>query len=273
MRKIWEPLAGILASAVLAAGLLLAGVIGVSTLWGADLPHVRWGYRGDIGPAYWGSLDPAFAACARGSEQSPIDISNAQSRTQPPIEFDYGPRAAEIVNTGHTIQVNVTPGSGIIVDDIGYELLQFHFHRGSEHTVAGVRFPLELRLVHRSEDGALAVIGVLFRAGAVNEALAPVWDLLPPDPGTAVALPDPVDVAALLPGRLTTWRYAGSLTTPPCTEGVAKAVITEPMTLSPAQIEAFAAIYDGNYRPVQALNDRLLVRDDPSIPQRQRATP
>lgn len=112
MKRGWEPLAGILASAVLAAGLLLAGLVGVSTLWGADLPHVRWGYRGDIGPAHWGSLDPAFAACARGSEQSPIDLAGAQSRTQPPIELDYAPRSAEIVNTGHTIQVNVAAGSG-----------------------------------------------------------------------------------------------------------------------------------------------------------------
>ena len=259
MKRVLEPLAGILASAVLAAGLLLAGFVGVSTLWGADLPHVRWGYRGDIGPAHWGSLDPAFAACARGSEQSPIDLAGAQSRTQPPIELDYAPRSAEIVNTGHTIQVNVAAGSGIMVGKVRYELLQFHFHRSSAHTVAGVRFPLELHLVHRSKDGTLAVIGVLYRVGPASEALAPIWDLLPSEPGTAVALPDTVDVAALLPDRHTTWRYAGSLTTPPCTEGVSWAVMAEPMTLSEAQIEAFSAIDDGNHRPVQPLNDRLLV--------------
>ena len=118
------------------------------------------------------------------------------------------------------MQVNVAPGSGIIVDDIRYELLQFHFHRGSEHTVAGVRLPLELHLVHRSEAGALAVIGILYREGAANEALAPIWAVLPAEPGTAVTLSGPVDVAALMPDRRTTWRYAGSLTTPPCTEGV-----------------------------------------------------
>ena len=261
MKRVWEPLAGILASAVLAAGFLLAGFVGVSTLWGADLPHIRWGYRGDIGPAHWGSLDPAFAACARGSEQSPINLTGARSRSQPPIEFDYGPRAAEIVNTGHTIQVNVAAGSGISIDDIRYELVQFHFHRGSEHTVAGVRFPLELHLVRRSQDGALAVIGVLYHAGAANQALGPIWDLLPSEPDTAAALPDTLDLAELLPERRTTWRYAGSLTTPPCTEGVSWAVMTEPMSLSEAQIKAFRAIYDGNYRPVQPVNDRLLTRD------------
>ncbi len=261
MKRAWEPLAGILASAVLAAGLLLAGFVGVSTLWGADSPHVRWGYRGDIGPAHWGSLDPAFAACASGTEQSPIDLTGALSRTTPPIEFDYGPRAAEILNTGHTIQVNVAAGSGITIDDIRYELVQFHFHRGSEHTVAGVRFPLELHLVHRSNDGALAVIGVLYREGTANESLAPVWDLLPSEPDTAMALPDTVDLAELLPEHRTTWRYAGSLTTPPCTEDVSWAVMTEPMPLSQNQIEAFRAIYDGNYRPVQPPNERLLTRD------------
>ena len=103
------------------------------------------------------------------------------------------------------------------------------------------------------------MIGVLYREGPASEALAPIWDLLPSEPGTAVALPDTVDVAALLPDRHTTWRYAGSLTTPPCTEGVSWAVMAEPMTLSEAQIEAFSAIYDGNHRPVQPLNDRLLV--------------
>ncbi len=261
MKKIWEPLVGILVSAALAAGLLLAGLIGVSTLWGADVPHVKWGYGGDTGPAHWGSLDLAFATCAAGSEQSPIDLTGAQSVTQPPIKLDYNPSGAEIVNTGHTIQVNVAPGSGIIIDDIRYELLQFHFHRGSEHTVAGVRFPLELHLVHRSEDGALAVIGILYREGAANEALAPIWNLLPAEPGTATAFPDTVDVSALLPERRDTWRYAGSLTTPPCTEGVSWVVMTTPVTLSPAQIETFSALYGGNYRPVQPLNERTLFRD------------
>ena len=261
MREFREPVAGILVSVVLAAGVLLAGFVCVGTLWGADIPHARWGYHGDIGPAHWGSLDPAFATCTRGSAQSPIDLAGTQSRTQPPIELDYGPRAAEIVNTGHTIQVNVAAGSGIMVEKVRYELLQFHFHRGSEHTVAGVRFPLELHLVHRSEDGAFAVIGVLYREGAASGALAPIWNLLPSEPGTAVALPDTVDVAALLPDRHTTWRYTGSLTTPPCTEGVSWAVMADPMTLSAAQIEAFGAIYDGNYRPLQPLNDRLLTRD------------
>ena len=235
---------------------LCAGVLAAE-----PVHDVEWGYAGDIGPAQWAALDPAFAACAHGTEQSPIDLADAVTDDHPAIAFDYVPRSAEIVNNGHTIEVNVDWGSGIIVGDIRYELLQFHFHRGSEHTVAGVRFPLEMHLVHRSDDGALAVVGVLFRESAASETLAPIWELLPPEPDATVALPGTVDVAGLLPDRLTTWRYTGSLTTPPCTEGVSWAVMTEPMTLSAAQIETFAAIYDGNYRPVQPLNDRLLGRD------------
>ena len=137
---------------------------------------VEWGYAGDIGPAQWAALDPAFAACAHGTEQSPIDLADAVTDDHPAIAFDYVPRSAEIVNNGHTIEVNVDWGSGIIVGDIRYELLQFHFHRGSEHTVAGVRFPLEMHLVHRSDDGALAVVGVLFREIAASETLAPIWE-------------------------------------------------------------------------------------------------
>ena len=140
-------------------------------------------------------------------------VHDAVTDDHPAIAFDYVPRSAEIVNTGHTIEVNVNWGSGIIVGDIRYEMLQFHFHRGSEHTVAGVRFPLEMHLVHRSDDGALAVVGVLFRESAASETLAPIWELLPPEPDATVALPGTVDVAALLPDRLTTWRYTGSLTT------------------------------------------------------------
>ena len=173
---------------------LCAGVVAAE-----PVHDVEWGYAGDIGPAQWAALDPAFAACAHGTEQSPIDLADAVTDDHPAIAFDYVPRSAEIVNNGHTIEVNVDWGSGIIVGDIRYELLQFHFHRGSEHTVAGVRFPLEMHLVHRSDDGALAVVGVLFRESAASETLAPIWKLLPLEPGDEVPVPGTVDLAALLP--------------------------------------------------------------------------
>ena len=131
--------------------------------------------------------------------------------------------------------------------------------------MAGARYPLEMHLVHQSEDGALAVVGVLHREGARNEALEPTWALLPAAPTAAVPVPGALDLQALLPDRRTAWRYPGSLTTPPCTEGVSWIVMTEPVTLSAKQIAAFSAIHDGNYRPVQPLNDRVVIsnRDAP----------
>ena len=141
-----------------------------------------------------------------------------------------------------------------------YALRQFHFHHRSEHTVDGVPLPLEMHLVHRSGRGALAVVGVLFTEGAENAALAPVWARMPPESGAPPTAPTGLDLAALLPAGRTTWRYRGSLTTPPCTEGVAWVVFAEPLTLSAAQIEAFAALYPNNRRPVQPLGERLLRR-------------
>ncbi len=222
----------------------------------------RWGYEGDNGPAQWGALDATFSACAGGTAQSPIDLVGAETRDLTNIEFDYVPSPLVILNNGHTIQVNVAPGSSITLDDVRYELLQFHFHHGSEHTVAGVRFPLELHLVHRAEEGALAVVGVLLQEGSANETLTPLWPHLPARPTPATAVPDVVvDVAALLPELRTTWRYAGSLTTPPCTEGVRWLVMTEPVALSAEQIASYAALFSGSYRPVQPLNGRSLIRD------------
>ena len=224
------------------------------------LDTAPWGYEPDNGPARWGTLDPAFSACAVGVEQSPIDLTGGRSVDPAPIEFDYRRARVAVENTGHTIQVNPEPGSGIVLDGVRYDLRQFHFHHGSEHTVAGVRLALEMHLVHRSQGGALAVAGVLFDEGEANGALAPVWAHLPFEPAAPIVVPGSLDLAALLPACRTTWRYRGSLTTPPCTEGVAWVILTDPLTLSPAQVDALAAIYPNNYRPVQPLGKRVLVR-------------
>jgi carbonic anhydrase len=222
---------------------------------------VHWNYEGAGGPKHWGSLDPAFAACAVGTEQSPIDLADAKVSDLPSLAFDYAPSPITILNNGHTIQVGSTPGSGIVLDGLRYELVQFHFHHASEHTVDGIRFPLELHLVHRNDSGALAVVGVLFKVGDANEALKPLWSHLPAEASPTTVVPGEVDVAALLPGRRTTWRYPGSLTTPPCSEGVSWLVMTEPVTLSVEQIKAFGAIFPHNFRPVQPLNGRVVWRD------------
>ena len=220
----------------------------------------RWGYAPHDGPALWGTLDPAYSACALGREQSPIDLTGGCEADLSPVEFDYRRTRVAIENTGRTIQVNPDPGSGIVLDGVRYQLQQFHFHHGSEHTVGGVRLALEAHLVHRNDRGSLAVVGVLFEAGAANRALAPLWAQLPREPAASRVARGDLDLAALLPAGRTTWRYRGSLTTPPCHEGVAWIVLTEPLTLSAAQIDAFAALYPNNCRPVQPLGDRVLRR-------------
>ena len=219
-----------------------------------------WGYQSHNGPALWGTLDRAFRACALGTEQSPIDLTGGRRAELAPVEFDYGRSRIEVENTGHTIQINPEPGHGIVLDGTRHELSQFHFHRASEHLVDGVPYPMELHLVHRDGGGGLAVVGVLICEGEENAALAPAWACLPPDPGESRAISGEIDLAALLPPFGTTWRYRGSLTTPPCTEGVAWIVPDEPLPMSPAQIAAFAAIYPNNRRPVQPLGDRDLWR-------------
>ncbi len=221
---------------------------------------VSWGYGPHDGPARWATLDPAFATCDLGREQSPIDLTGGRRADLTPVEFDYPRTRVAVENTGRTIQVNPDPGSGILLDGVRYALQQFHFHHGSEHTVDGARLPLEMHLVHRSDRGSLAVVGVLFTVGAANAALAPVWACLPATPGGSAAPSGRLDLSALLPAGHTTWRYRGSLTTPPCTEGVAWVVLTDPLTLSAAQIDAFAALYPNNRRPVQPLGERVLQR-------------
>ena len=222
---------------------------------GAGAP---WSYEAHNGPTVWGRLDAAYSACALGAEQSPIDLTGGRRADLPPLEFDYRRAGATIENTGHSIQVNPAPGSGIVLDGVRYELRQFHFHHGSEHTVDGRRLPLEMHLVHEDAAGSTAVVGVLFKEGDANDALAPVWAHLPADPSPARPISDEVDLAALLPDRRTMWRYRGSLTAPPCTEGVAWAIFDESLSLSAGQIEAFAAIYPNNCRPVQPHEERVL---------------
>lgn len=224
-------------------------------------PQTCWGYEGAHGPDHWGSLDPAFAACGDGREQSPIDLAGAERHDLSEIGFDYAPSPISVLNTGHTIQVNYEPGSGIVLNGRRYELDQFHFHHRSEHTVDGGDFPLELHLVHADAGGALAVVGIFLEEGGANEALAPVFRQMPGESGPAALVEGIVDAGALLPERRTTWRYPGSLTTPPCSEGVSWLVMTDPVTASREQIEAFRALFPVNNRPLQPLNGRRLVTD------------
>jgi len=236
-------------------GLMLAGVALAQGHGG-----VHWGYEGEAGPEHWGELSPDFAACSAGKEQSPIDIPASAAVNPADLAFNYKPTAVTIVNNGHAIQVNYDAGSSIEVDGITYKLLQFHFHALSEHTVKGEHADMEMHLVHQNADGGLAVVGVLINKGAENPAYAPVWNHLPAEEGEPETISDEtVNVNDLLPADRSYYRYNGSLTTPPCTEGVKWLMMTNPVELSEAQVAAFDAVMYDDYRPVQPFNARAFL--------------
>jgi carbonic anhydrase len=222
---------------------------------------VHWTYGGDAGPAHWGSLDSSFAACGNGARQSPIDLANAAPADLPNIVFHYQPSNLRVVNNGHTVQVNYDPGSFIEVGGKRYDLQQFHFHAPSEHAVNGASLAAEMHLVHIAADGQPGVVAILLAHGEENPALKEVWNALPKAPGPEVAPGTRVNAAAMLPQDPGTFRYIGSLTTPPCTEGVAWLVMTRPMPIGMTQVDAFRNIFEPNNRPLQRTAGRELVED------------
>ena len=224
-----------------------------------------WGYSGETGPAYWGELSPDYALCADGSAQSPIDIRHASQLDLVDIDFQYGESVNSIFNNGHTIQVNIAPGSFIVYNGISYDLLQFHFHAPSEHSIDGLLAPMEIHFVHKDRNsGALAVVGVMLYEGeAANESWAAVFDDMPAEAGGSAALAEAVSLVDLLPEARSFYTYQGSLTTPPCSEIVRWLVLDEAVLVSAAQIEAFAALFSGNARPIAPLGERDLLYDAP----------
>ncbi len=222
--------------------------------------HHHWGYSGEGAPQNWGKLDPQFATCATGKSQSPIDLGKSMNGAATPVRLDYKKGTAEILNNGHTVQVNYRPGSSLAVDGRSFELKQFHFHSPSENTFNGKHFPLEGHLVHADKDGNLAVVAVMFSAGSANPFIASLWKMMPAKEGEKKSLAEPLSALEMLPAERHYYRFTGSLTTPPCSEGVRWLVIQEPVSASKAQISAFAkAIGFPNNRPVQPLNARQVL--------------
>ena len=224
---------------------------------GHDEPH--WTYEGDTGPANWAKLKPEFNACAIGKRQSPIAIDNTSTLQGPaePIAFDYRASGGTVVNNGHTIQVDLTPDNGLVVRGSSYQLLQFHFHHPSEEQVNGKTFPMVAHLVHKNSDGQLAVVAVLLTAGAANPVIETVWKHMPLDANDRVRLPGALlNLNELLPKDQRYYQFMGSLTTPPCTEGVLWMVLKTPVTLSASQIRLFGQLFPNNARPVQGVNGR-----------------
>jgi carbonic anhydrase len=166
-----------------------------------------------------------------------------------------------IANNGHTIQIDYAPGSALTLDGRVYELKQFHFHAPSENKIAGKQYPLEGHLVHADKDGNLAVVAVMFREGSANPQLAKLWEKLPAKAGDKAELPAGLGVAQLLPKQRDYYRFHGSLTTPPCSEGVSWLVLKKPVTVSKSQVEQFSKVVGfANNRPVQPVNARPVLR-------------
>ncbi|MFQ5578860.1 MAG: carbonic anhydrase family protein [Anaerolineae bacterium] len=251
---------------VLVVGLLIGLAVFAGTA--AASGPVHWNYEsGEEGPDHWGELSHDFAACGEGTEQSPIDVPASATVNPADLTMNYQPTAVNILNNGHTVQVNYDSGSTLTVDGVDYNLLQFHFHALSEHTVGGNYADMEMHLVHQSADGNYAVVGVLLNRGAENAAFTPVWDNLPAEEAEAETIAGAtVNAADLLPAEQTYYRYNGSFTTPPCTEGVKWFLMSNPVELSDAQVSAFEQIFDHNYRPVQPFNARsfLLTSEVPA---------
>jgi carbonic anhydrase len=229
------------------------------------LPH--WTYEGPEGPNNWGTLSPAYAACSDGTAQTPINIHDPTPRDLVNPTFALAPGAATAVNTGHTVQVSPAGVNAMTIDGVEYQLRQLHFHAPGEHTVDGRRSRVEVHFVHQAPDGTLAVVAVMLRPGRLTNA---AWDPYVKALSTSVDEgPRPVtsiDVGAMLPQNLMTFRYSGSLTTPPCSEGVAWLVMRSRVELSARQIGAFTRAYRGNYRPIQRLNGRPVEVDSTATP-------
>lgn len=221
-------------------------------------PH--WTYKGAEGPNDWGKLDPGFAACSTGHTQSPIDLRDAKKSDLPPLQFDYKTVPLNIIDNGHTIQINYAPGSSLAVGGKTYTLKQFHFHHPSEEHINGQGYDMVAHLVHADAEGHLAVVAVLLKKGQSNSFLDTVWTNIPKEKEKAVDVSGvSLNVADLLPADHGYFTFAGSLTTPPCSEGVTWYVLKSQSSLSANQIAAFAKHYPLNARPIQPSNGREIL--------------
>lgn len=227
--------------------------------------HVtQWGYSGPGGPHHWGELAPENINCKVGKNQSPIDLrDNAAVGTTglPQLDVVYQDVPLKVLNNGHTIQVNYPLGSYIKVGERRYELLQFHFHTPSEHKKEGFNYPMEVHLVHKDGDGHLAVMGILFQEGEENEALNTLLSYLPKQVGKQeVHKNESLNPAGFMPGNTEFYKYSGSLTTPPCSEGVYWMVFKRPIQASAEQIQQMNDLMGNNSRPFQETNARAVLK-------------
>lgn len=218
----------------------------------------HWTYEGVDGPANWSKINVDWAACSAGNRQSPIDIRDGMKVDLEAISFDYKPTNFNVIDNGHTVQVNVGGGNYITVGNRTYELVQFHFHRPSEERVNGKSYEMVVHMVHKDPEGKLAVLAVLLERGRAMQAMQTVWNNLPLEKNDTVTPNVVLDLNEILPPKREYYTYMGSLTTPPCTEGVLWLVLKTPMQASPAQMAIFARLYPLNARPIQQAAGRVI---------------
>ena len=237
---------------------MILGMAMVTIVWGAlALPaQVQdFGYSGEIGPEHWADLRPEWGTCSTGQEQSPVDLGGVARRLRRSARpvIDYPPTRGKIFNNGHTIEVETEGEDALTLDGERYRLVQLHFHSPSEHTVQGRGYDMEMHLVHRSDAGRIAVLGIFLQRGPDSGAFDAIGEALPDDIDVRHAIEDPLDLRTLLPATVSSSirRYAGSLTTPPCSEDVSWLVATEPVLISDELMARFVERVRYNARFVQ----------------------
>ena len=227
---------------------------------GEESPH--WSYEGADGPEHWGELSSDFMMCSEGWNQSPIDLDAVVHADLPELEFEYYTTNINELNNGHSIQQNMAPGSFLRIPErnVSFELKQFHFHSPSEHTINGEHFAMEIHFVHADKQGKLAVVGILVEEGKEHAVLKQLWAFMPENPGETSSEPIGIEETDLLPPTREYYAYSGSLTTPPCTEGVKWLVLKSPIEASAEQIATFKErVGPASNRPVQPHNARVVL--------------
>lgn len=220
--------------------------------------HAHWGYGVGDGSSQWGSMDDAFKTCAEGKMQSPVNISEFMQQDLPKLKVAYADSPLTVGNNGHTLQVKYEPGSKFMSAETIYDLVQFNFRTPSEHYIDGAPYPMELQLIHTTPEGQIAIVAVMIKLGMHNDAIQQIWDYAPAE-GQHVS-PEGITIKAsdLLPSSGTYYTYTGSLTTPPCSEGVNWHVLQEPIEISLEQLSAFQSMFPNNARPVQPMHGRIV---------------
>ncbi len=244
---------------------LVLGMAALAALDAAAQTSTQWDYEGKRGALVWGKLDPSFSACSKGHEQSPIDIRNAHlDKALQPLEFHYRSGPVTLENTGHTIRAIPAAGSYMVANGMRYDLMDFEFHHPSEGAVKGKLTDMDVDLVHKSADGKVAIVNLqlLEDRGAPNAVLATLWPYLPEKPGVTEKVTEFVNPAGFVPSDPGYWTYMGSLTAPPCTEGVRWFVFEQPLSIGRDQLRKFAALYTVNSRPLQDTGKRKIEADE-----------